>query len=147
MKKIVVLVLMFLAAACNELVDLGNAECKGNPASCAVPMCGGAAAPACPLGCKAQCYDPAPSMVVDGAMSVWVCDPVNPKLTGYGICVTDAGSSCVGNDGACGQDSDCCSSLCSDKNACESCRASGEGCTEAANSCCSGVCSLNACGG
>jgi hypothetical protein len=53
---------------------------------------------------------------------------------------------CVANVDSCMTDADCCSGICSEWGACETCRALAEGCMTDAD-CCSGICSLNACGG
>jgi hypothetical protein len=58
--------------------------------------------------------------------------------------LADAGPSCLSNDATCTYDSDCCSGMCSEQGACETCRMTLEGCVADAE-CCSGVCSINAC--
>jgi hypothetical protein len=62
------------------------------------------------------------------------------------ISVVPDGGACYQIADPCTVDSDCCSGICSEQNACEACRAALEGCTGGAE-CCSGICSLNACGG
>jgi len=148
-RDLAAVLLVFLSACSNPLVDIGDQECADSPSSCVAPApsCGGMVVPACPAGCQPKCYSPTHEMVLKGALAEWECDPTDPQATGYGICVIDAGpSSCFANEGACGQDAYCCSGLCSEQGVCEACRAPLEGCTTDLE-CCAGVCSLNACGG
>jgi hypothetical protein len=59
---------------------------------------------------------------------------------------TSGGPACLANSSTCSTNTECCSGMCSDWNACESCRQMSEGCADNAE-CCSGLCAINGCGG
>lgn len=73
------------------------------------PTCGGKLAPVCPQGCEPICYPDPPPML----SAAWECDPIDTKVTPPGAC--GPAGPCFANGIACGQDSYCCSGLCSEQ--------------------------------